>query len=55
MKRLLTIVGLGLAGMALAVAVSVAAFALVGTSLKEPATVVKIPASISPRTHGSDD
>jgi hypothetical protein len=38
MKRTLTIIGLGLTGMALAVAVSVAAFALVGEPLSEPAT-----------------
>ncbi len=45
MKRTLTIIGLGLAGMALAVGVSVAAFALVGGSLSNPASGVKVPAA----------
>ena len=46
MKRALTIIGLGLAGMVLAVAVSVAAFALVGDSLSEPSTgKIQVPAA----------
>lgn len=43
MKRTLTIAGLGVAGMALAVALSVAAFALVGEPLSEPATGIRVP------------
>ncbi|MEO8423191.1 MAG: hypothetical protein ABI595_04675 [Actinomycetota bacterium] len=46
MKRTLTIIGLSLAGMALAVGVSVAAFALVGDSLSEPSTgKIQVPAA----------
>jgi hypothetical protein len=44
-KRTLTIIGLGVAGIVLAVALSVGAFALVGDSLSEPATTIEIPAS----------
>ena len=48
MKRTLTIIGLGSAGMVLAVAVSVAAFALVGDSLSEPASGgIHVPAATS--------
>ena len=54
MKRMLTIIALGLAGMALAVAVSVAAFALVGDSLSEPATGIQVPSAIASRSPSDD-
>ena len=50
MKRTLTIIGLGLAGMALAVGVSVAAFALVGGSLSNPASGIKVPVTTPSET-----
>ena len=48
MKRTLTIIGLGVAGIVLAVALSVGAFALVGDPLSEPATTIQVPASPTP-------
>lgn len=45
MKRTLTIIGLGVAGIVLAVALSVGAFALVGDPLSEPATTIQVPTS----------
>ena len=48
MKRTLTIIGLAVAGIVLAVALSVGAFALVGDSLSEPATTIQVPASATP-------
>ena len=48
MKRTLTIIGLGVAGIVLAVALSVGAFALVGDPLSEPATTIQVPTSASP-------
>ena len=45
MRRTLTIIGLAVAGIVLAVALSVGAFALVGDSLSEPATAIQVPAS----------
>ena len=45
MKRTLTIIGLAIAGIVLAVALSVGAFALVGDPLSEPATTIHVPAS----------
>jgi hypothetical protein len=54
MKRALTIIGLGLAGTALAVAVSVTAFALVGHPLSEPATGIQVPATISTKSPSND-
>ena len=43
MKRTLTIIGLAIAGIVLAVALSVGAFALVGDPLSEPATTIQVP------------
>jgi len=48
MKRTLTIIGLGVAGIVLAVALSVGAFALVGDPLSEPATTIEVPAGPTP-------
>ena len=45
MKRTLTIIGLAVAGIVLAVALSVGAFALVGDPLSEPATTIQVPTS----------
>lgn len=39
MKRLLTMIGLGMGGLALAISLSLGAFALAGRSLGEPAAV----------------
>ena len=45
MKHILTVVALGLGGLALAVALSLGAFALAGHPLGEPATAVRVPAA----------
>ena len=45
MKRTLTIIGLAVAGIVLAVALSGGAFALVGDPLSEPATTIQVPTS----------
>lgn len=42
MRRALTVIGLGMAGLALAISLSLGAFALAGRSLGEPATAVRI-------------
>jgi hypothetical protein len=42
MKRLFTVAGLGMAGLALAISLSLGAFALAGRSLSEPPTAVRI-------------
>lgn len=54
MKSALKLVVLGVGGLALAVALSLGAFALAGHSLSEPGTAVQIPAAAGTKTPGPE-
>jgi hypothetical protein len=54
MRRVLTVIGLGVGGLALAISLSLGAFALAGRSLGQPATAVQISESPTKDHAGHD-